>query len=62
MKFTNIIWWGLAVSLIGLVIYTWATGTSPFEAAGLDRMWTTIIFVALAIVAIVVPRFFRKKD
>lgn len=59
-SFTNIIWWVIAVALVGLVIYTLISGTSPFEALGLGMKGTTIVFSLIALVALVVPSIVKK--
>lgn len=49
--------------LIGLVIYTLATGTSPFERWGWDPKTTTIIFGAViggSLVLYYITRAFKK--
>lgn len=57
------IWLLGMLALIGLVIYTLATGTSPFQAWGWDPKTTTIIFgstVAGLIVLYYITRAFKK--
>lgn len=48
--------------MIGLVIYTIVTDTSPFEKMGLNPATTTIVFGALIGVLLVAPMIFRKKN
>lgn len=56
------IWTIGVLTTIALVIYTLVTDTSPFEAWGLDRQTTTIVFGALVGVLILLPMVFRKKN
>lgn len=54
--------WTLGVlSVIGLVIYTLITDTSPFEKMGLDPGATTIVFAVILVVLLIIPMVFKKK-
>jgi|JI9StandDraft_2_1071091.scaffolds.fasta_scaffold909960_1 hypothetical protein len=55
------IWTIGVLTLMVLVVYTIVTGTSPFEALGLDVRWTTIIFGAVIGVLLIAPMIFKKK-
>jgi hypothetical protein len=55
------IWTIGILTMMVLVIYTWITDTSPFEAWGLDPKWTTIVFSGIIAILLLAPMVFRKK-
>ncbi|MCB9231409.1 MAG: hypothetical protein H6581_07095 [Bacteroidia bacterium] len=48
------------VIFFGLIIYTLATGDSPFDQLGLDPMWTTIATGGVIVLIGVIYRLTRK--
>ncbi|HHG84807.1 MAG TPA: hypothetical protein ENJ82_08650 [Bacteroidetes bacterium] len=56
------IWTIGILTMIGLVIYTIVTDTSPFEKMGLNPTTTTIVFAAIIGVLLVAPMIFKKRN